>query len=1153
MLGRQEISVQKIEGLVVQRSDKQVQVELPRAYTREGIPSRRDQIPTPEVADKWPHLQTIRDELHPYQHDLEIGLLIGCNCPEAIKPKEVILGKSGDPYAVRTTLGWCIVGPVGASDTPLEDHALNASTCNSIATCEIVSKTRNGHSFVLSSPTKEIIHPSAVRQMFEIDFAEHKGASTYGLSKEDRRFLEIAEQGIHQCEDGHYELPLPLKDKRVKLPNNREAALRRLNQLKRKLLAANGAKYREDYIAFMNKVIESGYAERVPTSKEAESKVTEIVTETKDNVWYIPHHGVYHPKKPNKIRVVFDCAAEYQNESLNKHLLQGPDLTNNLTGVLYRFRQESFAFTCDIEAMFHQVKVIQEHRDLLRFLWWENGDTTKEPQEYRMTVHLFGATSSPGCANFALKSTAKDHEDEYGGAAADFLRNDFYVDDGLKLVPSVEEAIKLIKDIKGMCAKGGFNLHKFVSNSKEVIKHIPESDRADGVKELDLDLDSLPLERTLGVQWCIESDCFQFIITLQDKPCTRRGILSTVSSIFDPIGFVAPLLLEGKSILQELCRYSLGWDEPIPDDIKARWEKWRTELINLQRISIPRCYKPQDFGQVVTAELHHFSDANVKGYGQCSYLRLIDENQRIHCAFVMGKSRVAPLKPVTIPRLELTAAVCSLRISQQVRRELTYHIDHEYFWTDSKVVLGYVSNESRRFHVFVAHRVQEIQENTAASQWQYIESKRNPADEASRGMKAQDLPDSRWITGPAFLWEKEEQWPNSEQDTGQPNYELAQDDPEIKKTVVMATTATKPQVQSNTQATLAERVRYFSDWYRAKRAVALCLLYVKRLRDRVRGKQHSNEGTSELKVSDLEAAEHAIIRSVQNDAFKEELATLQKIKQQYADHNNRDFALQRNASMKSQSSLYKLDPFVDANDVLRVGGRLRRANLSDDIKFPIILPRGTHVTTLIIRHFHAWVSHQGKGMTLNEIRSNGFWVIGGSSAVANVISSCVKCQKLRGAVQEQRMSDLPEDRLQATPPFTYCGVDYFGPFLVREGRKDLKRYGVLFTCMASRAIHLETANSLETDAFINALRRFISRRGPIRQLRSDQGTNFVGARRELAQALAEMDQDKIKNKLLEDSCDWFTFKMNVPAASHMGGVWERQIISTTIKRSSVRR
>lgn len=180
-------------------------------------------------------------------------------------------------------------------------------------------------------------------------------------------------------------------------------------------------------------------------------------------------------------------------------------------------------------------------------------------------------------------------------------------------------------------------------------------------------------------------------------------------------------------------------------------------------------------------------------------------------------------------------------------------------------------------------------------------------------------------------------------------------------------------------------------------------------------------------------------------------------------------------------------------------------------------------------------------MTLNEVRSNGFWVVGGSSVVANMISSCVKCQKLRGAVQEQRMSDLPEDRLESTPPFTYCAVDYFGPFVIKERRKELKRYGVLFTCMASRAIHIEIANSLETDSFINALRRFVSRRGPIRQLRSDQGTNFVGTRTELTQALAEMNQDKIKKKLLEEQCDWFTFKMNVPAASHMGGVWERQI------------
>ena len=180
-------------------------------------------------------------------------------------------------------------------------------------------------------------------------------------------------------------------------------------------------------------------------------------------------------------------------------------------------------------------------------------------------------------------------------------------------------------------------------------------------------------------------------------------------------------------------------------------------------------------------------------------------------------------------------------------------------------------------------------------------------------------------------------------------------------------------------------------------------------------------------------------------------------------------------------------------------------------------------------------------MTLNEIRSRGYWIIGGSSAVNTVIASCVTCRKLRGPVIEQRMADLPEDRLESAPPFTYCAADYFGPFLVKERRKEIKRYGVIFTCMASRAIHLEIANSLDTDSFLNAFRRFTSRRGPVRQLRSDQGTNFVGARRELLEALNEMDQEKIKSSLLKEHCDWITFKMNVPSASHMGGVWERQI------------
>lgn len=245
--------------------------------------------------------------------------------------------------------------------------------------------------------------------------------------------------------------------------------------------------------------------------------------------------------------------------------------------------------------------------------------------------------------------------------------------------------------------------------------------------------------------------------------------------------------------------------------------------------------------------------------------------------------------------------------------------------------------------------------------------------------------------------------------------------------------------------------------------------------------------------------------------------------------------------MKKSSSLYKLDPFIDENGLLRVGGRLRLSSLPYDARHPIILPKEGHVTNLILCHFHQAVKHQGRGATQNEIRSAGFWIIGGSSVVSHHISKCVSCRRLRSSPQDQKMSDLPEDRLEPAPPFTFCAADYFGPWLVKDGRREVKRYGVIFTCLASRAIHLEVADNLTTDSFLNAYRRFVGRRGPVRQLRSDQGTNFVGAMNELQQALSTLNHERIRQELLSTNCDSIDFKMNPPHASHMGGVWERQI------------
>ena len=255
--------------------------------------------------------------------------------------------------------------------------------------------------------------------------------------------------------------------------------------------------------------------------------------------------------------------------------------------------------------------------------------------------------------------------------------------------------------------------------------------------------------------------------------------------------------------------------------------------------------------------------------------------------------------------------------------------------------------------------------------------------------------------------------------------------------------------------------------------------------------------------------------------------------------------------MKKSSSLHKLDPFIDESGIIRVGGRLRNSELQDSFKHPVVLPRKGNLTVAAIRWMHQRIEHSGRYTTLNELRVNGYWVINGSSMVRLIISKCVTCRYLRGRSGEQKMADLPQERLSESPPFTYCGVDMFGPFTIKERRSELKRYVILFTCFSSRAIHLETTITMETDSFINALRRFIGRRGSIRSMRSDNGGNFVGAGNELKKALSELDHDKIRGFLQTEGADWIEWERNPPAASHMGGVWERQIRSVRSILSSL--
>ena len=304
-------------------------------------------------------------------------------------------------------------------------------------------------------------------------------------------------------------------------------------------------------------------------------------------------------------------------------------------------------------------------------------------------------------------------------------------------------------------------------------------------------------------------------------------------------------------------------------------------------------------------------------------------------------------------------------------------------------------------------------------------------------------------------------------------------------------------------------------------------------------KSRAEVGKSVLRVTlpELQEPEKTIIRRFQYEYFHEDLQILCNLHVTGGETNTGQ-ARRRNQALRKSSSPYKLDPFVDQDDLIRVGGRIRRANVLIDLKHPVIIPPKSHLTELLIRHHHLKVNHMARGMTHNVLRQSGYWLIDGPSAVSRFISSCVTCRLLRRPTEQQKMACLPEDRLEPAPPFSYCAVDYFAPFIDKERRSEVKRYGVLFTCMASRSVRLETANSLDSSSFINALSLFMNRRGAVRQLWSDQGTNFIGARNELKAAFSEMDQDQVQEYLLRNACEWIPFKMKVPHSSHMGETWE---------------
>ncbi|XP_011669772.2 uncharacterized protein LOC100889397 [Strongylocentrotus purpuratus] len=880
-------------------ADKMIEAEF---LTRPSLNISTANMAREEDISKYQHLCGI--DL-PVTGKNQVTILIGQDVPEALMPLEIKAGKPGEVYAVKTILGWTLNGPLG-----------NGSSLQSFqASSSFISDDGN------------MLLEEQVHKFWKLEGTEYLHDNERSMSINDQKALKTWQEGV--CRDGdHYQLPIPFRKRPEDLPNNIQVALTRLESLKRRLVKDDclHAKYSEG----MRSLLDEGYAEEVKDQDLGKD----------EGVWYLPHHPVFNPNKPEKTRIVFDCASKYNGTSLNDAVLQGPDLTNNLLGVLLRFRQEPIAIMGDIRAMFHQVRVPPEQRDFLRFLWWPEGDLIQHPKAYRMCVHLFGGTWSPSVCSCALRHTAEEFKTEYSPEAVDAVGRNFYVDDCLVSCKTEDDAIKLVAELMTLLKRGGFEVTKWISNSPAVIKSVPLEDRAKNIVGLDLNRDALPAERALGVTWDVELDCITYKITPKGKPVTRRGILSEIASIYDPYGYASPFVLVAKRILQDLTALKLGFDDPVPDEHHSRWLKWKEWLPLMSNFRVSRCFRP--FDDVNEYQLHHFCDASESAYGVVSYLRMTSEGGQVHCNIILAKAKLAPLKKMTIPRLELMAAALAVTMDRKIRKELDFPLNESVFWTDSTIVLHYIRSDNKRFRTFVANRISTIRDASEPRQWRYVNTEKNPADDVSRGLTPDKL-NGRWLKGPSFLCADEMEWPIAPADL-----QVPPSDPEIKPPTENASAFT---TQSE-EKSLERLINTYSSWYKLRRGVSWLLKFMQWLK--LKGKTQTEQELRDFKrisYDDMQKAEKRILHYVQKCFFQKEIESL----------------TDSDGKVTKTSQLYKLDPKIDEG-LLRVGGRLERSALPLEAKHPVVLPKGSHVSDLILRDVHVKAGHSGRNYVLSVLR-----------------------------------------------------------------------------------------------------------------------------------------------------------------------------------------
>ena len=1011
------------------------------------------------IGKDWSHLRNI--QFPTLATTRKVDMIIGVEHLELIRSLREVSGKPGEPIARLTPLGWTAIGPT----TSGLSKGLRNATHFAFHACEVSDQLK-----------KDIERFWEIEEFSEI---------TPELPIEEKKALDMVSNSI--THDGvRYQVGMPWCRDPTLIESNIEVAQKRLATTERSLKKRG---LDQTYNEVLIKHLEKGYTRKVESS-DVKGK------------WYLPHFAVVKPSRTTtKMRIVFDASAKEHGQCLNDFILKGPKLQRDLNETLIRFRRKPIAIASDVSEMYHQISLSPQDRPYQRFLWRE--EESGEVNEYEFNRLVFGVNSSPFQAQFVIRHHAEKHRESFPRAAEAVLKST-YMDDTMDSVDSDAEGAELYRQLSRLWEMAGMHAQKWISNSKKVLMHVPLKDRA---SEIDLSDSELPETKTLGISWKAEHDVFTFRHSIDKSRfnITKRTLLSNIALFFDPVGMLAPLTIRGKIFLQEVWMLGMNWDEELPPGLTKKTQVWYEDLQQVHIFEIPRCLREEK--EVVKTDLHFFCDASEAAYALVGYMVCQYSDGSASSRQIISKAKVAPLKTVSIPRLELMAAVMAAKMAPIVARCLDFDPSSIHYWTDSTNVLWWIYRRSRVLKTFVANRITKIQQNTTVSLWKHVPTSSNPADLGTRGTDVETLNRTFWKNGPAFLTEQSN-WPT--QKIQEEHIEAAE---EVKPTAVVYFTATS--VNTEESRLVPER---YSTLTRLVRVAA----WISRFADNCRRLDKLRGG---LTVDELTDSEHMLIRSVQRTCFKEEL---------------QDLTNGRNVGKTSKLS--GLNPFFDEDGILRSNSRLINAEmLTYETKYPIILPRKAWTTQLIVRFFHQQDGHvSGTNQTLSKI-SKRFWIVHAREAIREVETSCNKCAQKRAKAANQQMAPLPLSRIgKPYQAFSRVAIDYAGPFeaIQGRGRARAKRYLCLITCMLCRAVHLEMAFSLDTDSFLNAFFRFINRRGFPHEVFSDNGTNFVGGERELREAVESLDQQKIVDEAARRNIKW---NFNPPAAPHFGGVHEALI------------